>query len=144
MKSIEQNGVLDNNFWLVMELSNGGNFKYCNQLQPQTSSLQVTMYKTNTKEVKFWGLDVEEIDRLHGIQVCTEFNKKAAPHPIVPEPLKLKFVSGLANSSAHLPHTTTLLTFSFGLHWSWPGALLANSSLITLVVWIFFLSPLLA
>ena len=28
MKSFEQNGVLDNNFWLVMELSNGGSFKY--------------------------------------------------------------------------------------------------------------------
>ena len=28
MKSIEQNGVLDNNFWLVMELSNGSSFKY--------------------------------------------------------------------------------------------------------------------
>ena len=28
MKSIEQNGVLDNNFWLVMELSNGDSFKY--------------------------------------------------------------------------------------------------------------------
>ena len=61
---------------------------------------------------------MEGIDRLHGIQVCTEFNQKAAPHPIVPEPLKLEVVSGLANSSAHLPHTTTLLTFSFGLHWS--------------------------
>ena len=61
---------------------------------------------------------MERIDRLHGIQVCTEFNQKAAPHPIAHESLKLDVVSGLANSSAHLPHTTTLWTFSFGLHWS--------------------------
>ena len=51
---------------------------------------------------------MEGIDRLHGIQVCTEFNQKAAPHPIVPELLKLEVVSGLANSLAHLLHTTTL------------------------------------
>ena len=60
---------------------------------------------------------MEKINRLHGIQVCTEFNQKA-PHPIVPEPLKLEVVSGLANSLAHLLHTTTLWTFSFGLYWS--------------------------
>ena len=61
---------------------------------------------------------MEGIDRLHGIQVCTEFNQKTAPHPIIPEPLKLEVVSGLANSSAHLLHITTLWTFSCGLHWS--------------------------
>ena len=55
---------------------------------------------------------MEGINRLHGIKVCTEFNQKAAPHPIVPEPLKLEVVSGLANSSAHLLHITTLWTLA--------------------------------
>ena len=53
---------------------------------------------------------MEGIDRPHGNQVCTEFNQKA-PHPIVPEPLKLEVVSGLANSSAFATYYNTLNTF---------------------------------
>ena len=54
---------------------------------------------------------MEGIDRLHGIQVYTEFNQKA-PHPIVPDSLKLEVVSGLANSSAFTTYYNTL-DFSF-------------------------------
>ena len=50
---------------------------------------------------------MEGIDRLHGIQVCTEFNQNS-PHPIVPEPLKLEVVSGLANSLAFTTYYNTL------------------------------------
>ena len=70
----------------------------------------VIVYKTNTKEVKFRGLHVERIDRLHGIQIFTEFNQKA-PHPIVPEPLKLEVVSGFANSTAFTTYYNTLDSF---------------------------------
>ena len=47
-----------------------------------------------------------EIDRLHGIQVSTEFNQKAT-HPIVPEHLKLEIVCRLANSTAFTTYYNT-------------------------------------
>ena len=58
---------------------------------------------------------MERIDRLPGIQLCTEFNQKLDPHPNVPELLKLEVVSGLANSSAHLPYYNTLDFFFWSL-----------------------------
>ena len=80
------------------------------QFFKNASNEVVMVYKTNTEEVKFRGLNVEGIDRLHGIQLCTEFNQKA-PHPIVPEPLKLEVVSGLANSTAFTTYYNTLDSF---------------------------------
>ena len=74
------------------------------------------MYKTNTEKVKFQGLNVEGIDMLHSIQVCTEFNEKA-PHLIVSDSLKLELVSGLASSSAFTIYYNTL-DFFFGFHWN--------------------------
>ena len=53
---------------------------------------------------------MEGTDRLHGIQVYTEFNQKA-PYPIVPELLKLEVVSGLANSLAFTTYYNILDTF---------------------------------